>query len=513
MERHFGHDFSDVRVHSDGVSSWSAVELRAKAYTFGTHIVFAEGRYSPHTEEGRRLIAHELTHVVQQRGVPPWIQRSPDDDDRWKHDVKAARYRGQVVAERIRNHTKVSKEVREIIHRELAYFESAARDAYLKEVKPALLLVHETEMLREIEPPAVAPANPLAFWDRMRRDPAYLDNNIKWIRFYTAEQADIHYADGSMYRLGLVPKWMKSPIVDVDYHTPRQDLMPDVDRDGNLSFLSASDLKNVPGSMAWGEVQKQFARRVDFVAAEGHIVPSRINNLTAPKLCAALRESEAKFQQNVDLAVEFGMGTAKVLQLQMMNPLMGGGGPPGVGGTAVRTGTRTGTKLLGGAATESLTVVEIGAGDLKAAIEVAKQGGAKVIAVDPAVPAAAAVKELEGLGGQFVKGVAKDIAPGTADHVFQYFPWRITGTGGKWIHGGTMTLVEDTVKLLKPNGAAHFVTEEYATAEFLAAEASQQGLKAVITKTTAGAAAPGATGAGVQRFGSSLEVWMVNIYK
>ena len=69
------------------------------------------------------------------------------------------------------------------------------------------------------------------------------------------------------------------------------------------------------------------------------------------------------------------------------------------------------------------------------------------------------------------------------------------------------------MRLLKPNGAAHFVTEEVATANFLAKEASQRGLKAVITETTAGAAAPGATGAGVPGFSKALKVWMVNIYK
>ena len=170
--------------------------------------------------------------------------------------------------------------------------------------------------------------------------------------------------------------------------------------------------------------------------------------------------------------------------------------------------------LSGAGAKEGLTFVEIGAGDLKAAIALAKRGGVKVIAVDTAAPlSTTAVQELHGLGGQFIKGVAADIAPGTADHVFQYFPWRISGTGGKWIGGGTFRLVEDTVRLLKPNGAAHFVTEEWETAKFLAGEASQRGLKAVVTKTAAGVAAPGATGAGVDSFSEEMGVWMVNIYK
>jgi hypothetical protein len=161
---------------------------------------------------------------------------------------------------------------------------------------------------------------------------------------------------------------------------------------------------------------------------------------------------------------------------------------------------------------ERQTIVEIGAGDLKASIGLAKKGGVRVVAVDPVAPSAAAVEELEGLGGEFVQGVATSVPAGTADHVYQYFPWRITGTGSH-IEGGTWRLVQDTITLLKPGGAAHFVTEEKATAEFLAGEAAKHGLRAVITDTTAGAAAPGASGAGVPAFAKGLKVWMVNIYK
>lgn len=68
MERRFGHDFSRVRVHSDSAAEQSALEVSAKAYTVGNDIVFGAGQLAPGTNEGRRLIAHELTHVVQQTG-------------------------------------------------------------------------------------------------------------------------------------------------------------------------------------------------------------------------------------------------------------------------------------------------------------------------------------------------------------------------------------------------------------------------------------------------------------
>jgi hypothetical protein len=70
MESRFGHDFSHVRVHADARGATSAQAVRADAYTVGAHIAFAAGRYAPETCGGRRLLAHELTHVIQQSSAP-----------------------------------------------------------------------------------------------------------------------------------------------------------------------------------------------------------------------------------------------------------------------------------------------------------------------------------------------------------------------------------------------------------------------------------------------------------
>jgi hypothetical protein len=66
-EPRFGYDFSNVRVHSDEIAAKSAHSLNALAYTSGNNIVFNAGQYSPGTETGKKLLGHELTHVVQQR--------------------------------------------------------------------------------------------------------------------------------------------------------------------------------------------------------------------------------------------------------------------------------------------------------------------------------------------------------------------------------------------------------------------------------------------------------------
>lgn len=70
MESHLGTDLSDVRVHTDGRAGESAQAINAQAYTAGNHIVFQRKHYAPGTESGLRMLAHELSHVVQQRSGP-----------------------------------------------------------------------------------------------------------------------------------------------------------------------------------------------------------------------------------------------------------------------------------------------------------------------------------------------------------------------------------------------------------------------------------------------------------
>jgi len=68
FEPRFGGSFGHVRVHADSESAWLARELNARAFTVGRDVFFASGEYRPGTMEGRHLLAHELTHVVQQAG-------------------------------------------------------------------------------------------------------------------------------------------------------------------------------------------------------------------------------------------------------------------------------------------------------------------------------------------------------------------------------------------------------------------------------------------------------------
>ncbi|MFG2333293.1 DUF4157 domain-containing protein [Streptomyces sp. NPDC048604] len=70
MEARLGRDFGDVRIHTDSAAHDSARSVNAHAYTVGSHVVFQRDAYDPGSHQGRTTLAHELTHVVQQRSGP-----------------------------------------------------------------------------------------------------------------------------------------------------------------------------------------------------------------------------------------------------------------------------------------------------------------------------------------------------------------------------------------------------------------------------------------------------------
>jgi hypothetical protein len=89
VEPRFGHDFGRVRVHVGDRAEESAAALHARAYTLGNRIVFGAGQYAPATASGRMLIAHELTHVLQQGNTPhpmrPLEPAAPAEDELDRH--------------------------------------------------------------------------------------------------------------------------------------------------------------------------------------------------------------------------------------------------------------------------------------------------------------------------------------------------------------------------------------------------------------------------------------------
>lgn len=81
MESRFGQDFSQVRIHSGAQAASAAQSINARAFTFENHLVFNQGEYAPQSASGQQLLAHELTHVVQQGASTPTAPQKPAPPD------------------------------------------------------------------------------------------------------------------------------------------------------------------------------------------------------------------------------------------------------------------------------------------------------------------------------------------------------------------------------------------------------------------------------------------------
>lgn len=142
LSPHFGHNFSQVRVHTDAKASASALSVNALAYTVGQHIVFGKGRYAPHTPSGNRLLAHELIHTIQQHNAPNYHYGKPLEigatRDRREAEAKAAAVSVDAYGINHRPHPRGGVALR------LQRYPHETTDVELVPVSP-----HESERLRE----------------------------------------------------------------------------------------------------------------------------------------------------------------------------------------------------------------------------------------------------------------------------------------------------------------------------------------------------------------------------
>lgn len=344
FEPRFRHDFSDVRLHTHGQARQAAQGIGARAFTYGRDIAFAKGGY----DSG--LLAHELTHVVQQRGGNETIQRQPDDqgeiempmewafayDPKRATDIRYARSLGKSDAKRLRKAGTLSQSDRAEVNAKLQFFNGDAYDAYVGEVKLALIEVTREEIDMGAEEKKTPAVDPMATgFDRYKKLPTYIDNEITKVEYFTAELAIIHYKDGTKFELGLVAKWMKPPVVEVDYTTPRHLLHPFSATNDEARFFRESD--NVPRTATFDEIRTKYSSEVKFSveSGTGRVVPSHINMLTAPTLCGVLLSSLERYQEQVDMAVKIGLGGTVAI-----------GGYAGAGGLPTNTGVTLGRTVV-----------------------------------------------------------------------------------------------------------------------------------------------------------------------
>lgn len=321
MEAHFGHDFSQVRVHTDARADQTARGMRALAYTSGGDIAFTSGRFAPETPRGRHLLAHELAHVVQQEGTGVARRQAGIEGD------------GAMLVQR------------------------SLTEAQLSTTPDTTI----------------------------RQDPDYLDNRMVRIEFYGAELAVIHYEGGAQLRLGLVPDQIQAPVVGVDYRTPRSEHMSlQSPGPGQTRFLPRARQIQAPGLTA-EQVTQELGRTITYAIdpASKRIVPTEVNDITAPNLCDTLRRAEAEYVRRTD---ELAKGAIKILEkfeiILLLASLIPTGGESAVAagarGTGVAGAAEVGAagravaalrpfflRLLRSGATEAITVEGVGFGGVR----------------------------------------------------------------------------------------------------------------------------------------------------
>jgi len=109
FSQRFGYDFGGVRVHTGSTASKDSQSINARAFTYGNHIVFGQGQYHPGSESGKKLLAHELTHVIQQgssdnvsrKSILPFsinsVKRKEQSIQRWSYGTGASPHADFVV--------------------------------------------------------------------------------------------------------------------------------------------------------------------------------------------------------------------------------------------------------------------------------------------------------------------------------------------------------------------------------------------------------------------------------
>ena len=379
MESRFGHDFGQVRVHTDASAAASAESLNALAYTAGRHIVFGAGQYATATAAGRRLIAHELTHTIQQRDAQGGrIARQPkpgaptlaevvipkDDPNAYLVFYDSAIQKDRRLLLPAGTRVEVLKKTGEWREVRLVTGPEPNRTGLLKDKFLAVLpseasstpAADAKKTEPQAQPQGAGATDPLKRpAKQIMADDKYIDNNIKRMEFYAAEEAHVYYEDGSKLELGLVPPHVKDPFDGVDYHTPRSTHMSvKSDEPGVFKYIPRGGEVKPPAGTTFGDVMDKLTRSVTFKVEpkSKRIVPTQVNTLTAPTLCQMLQESEAEYGKLMDATSKGGVKifTSFKRVLEIYSLLPGGaiakGAQKAAAGAAAGAGESAAAKLV-----------------------------------------------------------------------------------------------------------------------------------------------------------------------
>jgi hypothetical protein len=271
FEPRFGHDFSNVRVHSDAAAAQSARNVNAKAYTVGNNIVVGANQFAPTTREGRRLIAHELTHVVQQqRSTVAAIQRYSDAailadlaQNVGKDDTRAQRLRIEHLTEIFGNLDWA--EANDLLKR-LSAREKG--DKLAKEFHDRISTQSREKLLAILEKKAATiPGMSYSGQRDPRKDPKFIDNVIDsvWCRLIYADRYGLEWQGGKMV--------VHNPEID---WTGTSKALP-------IVSIHASKNSALADAAEWQDVAKGYDTVVAYYRGDaGVILPTWISPETAP---------------------------------------------------------------------------------------------------------------------------------------------------------------------------------------------------------------------------------------
>ena len=194
MESRFGTDFSNVNIHTGNDASQLSNQLNAQAFTVGNDIYFNEGKYQPNTDSGRRLLAHELTHVIQQnRGTPGWlhgatqgltIQRQTGTD----YGLAGAGSQNKYVAEAVRLWTtKKSMKINDFV------------DALMGAIKTDLLSQGVPELKWNISTGGLGPSGLFNKWLMTINPTAFTERKVKITTVADLTLDEVREVVGTLY--------------------------------------------------------------------------------------------------------------------------------------------------------------------------------------------------------------------------------------------------------------------------------------------------------------------------
>ena len=347
FEPYFGRDFSDVHVHADNRAALTAQSINARAFTLGRDVVFGAGQYSSGTSPGRRLLAHELTHVVQQSGVNnlrtnaqtgiltmhgSFIQR-----DRARSSTKRRLYlwslRNVALTDALIRRTATYRYLRRILkadeteariavhlwHNDLSGHSKLQRwksrrtatsraKLYLSLARGWIKDTISSEERRKTTEPAkiLSPRKDpwaLPLTPNKLNHPDYFEYNVTHFAWLDNGRWKLYYTDGRTLTLRWAPP---PPVIDC-----RSDLrfFSDPKEPSKLKFIKAELHEYLRGF----HKNVYFPPNMDIVttlrrpsitvklskdSASGKLVQNYINRLTAPKLCPYILKAQRKFRIN-----------------------------------------------------------------------------------------------------------------------------------------------------------------------------------------------------------------------